>query len=52
MTREESGHALDGGVADLAAARQITRPGHAATNALLTSFLRGQPAFAMFLAQL
>jgi len=52
VAREKCGHSLDGCVADLAAARQVTSPCHTAANALLASFLSGQAAFAMLLAQL
>jgi len=51
MSRKECRHALDCLVADGFAIRQASSTRHSAPNALLARFLRGQAAFAMFLAQ-
>jgi hypothetical protein len=40
MTREKRSHALNSGKTYTAAASQVTSPGNATANALLTSFLR------------
>ena len=50
MAREKGSHPLDGGKAYAAAASQISSSSNATANALLTSFLRRQAAFAMLLA--
>lgn len=51
MSREECRHAPDCFVANSFAIRQASGTRHSAPNALLARFLRGQAAFAMFLAQ-
>jgi len=50
VAREKRCHTLNSGKAYAAAASKITSPCNAAANALLSSLLRCQAAFAIFLA--
>jgi hypothetical protein len=50
MAREECSHPLNRGKTDAAPASQVTSSRHSATNALLSSFLRGQATFTMLLS--